>query len=51
MFLVPFTPGDIEGMLGYVGELVSDFMPIIGIIFGIAIGFWVIERILHRKSD
>lgn len=51
MFLIPFTSGNMDAVLGYVGDLVSDFMPLIVVFFGIAIGFWVIDKILHRKGD
>lgn len=51
MFLIPFTEPDITAILDYVGEIVGDFLPLIVVFFGIMIGFWVIDKILHRKGD
>jgi len=39
-----------EDILDWATELVADFMPLIVVVLGIAIGFWVIDRIIHRKD-
>lgn len=51
MDIIQFTSEDITAILGYVGDLVAGFMPLIVVIFGIAIAFWIIERIIHRGKD
>ncbi len=49
--MITFAPEDITAILGYIGEIVGDFMPLIVIFFGIAIGFWVVDKVLHRKKE
>ena len=49
--MISFTSTDISVIKDYVEEIVVDFMPIIGIFFGISIGFWVINKVIHRKDD
>jgi len=51
MLLIPLTPEHIEQIFDYVGEIVGDFLPLIVVFFGITIGFWVVNKILHRKED
>lgn len=49
-FLVaPFsviTEGNITTMVGYIGGLVTDFMPLIGLVIGLPLGFWVINKVV-----
>ena len=49
--MISFSNTDISGITGYITDIVGDFMPIIVIFFGISIGFWVINKIIHRKDD
>jgi hypothetical protein len=49
--MISFSNTDIEAITGYITDIVGDFMPIIVIFFGISIGFWVINKIIHRKDD
>lgn len=44
------TATDTTAILGRAGELVSDLMPLLVIIFGIAIGIWVVSAIFHLKG-
>jgi len=41
-----FNSGDVSTALGYSGNLVSDFKPILTIIVGIAVGVFVIYAII-----
>jgi hypothetical protein len=49
--MIPFTNDTITAILDYVGEIVGDFMPLIVVFFGVMIGFWIIDRILHRGGE
>jgi len=49
--MIPLTSEHITEILAYVGEIVGDFLPLIVVFFGITIGFWVVNKILHRKED
>lgn len=49
--MIELTPEIMADIMAYVGEIVGDFLPLIVVFFGIAIGFWVVDKILHRKAD
>ncbi len=49
--MITFSPSDITTITDYIGDIVGDFMPLIVIFFGISIGFWVVNKILHRKEE
>lgn len=46
--IITLATSDMSGILGYAGELVGDFMPLLIVVIGISIGLWVINAILHR---
>lgn len=45
-----FNETHIADILGYVGDLVGDLMPLIVLILGITIGLWVIQIIVNLKN-
>lgn len=45
-----FNSTHISDILGVVGDLVGDLMPLIVLILGITIGLWVIQIIVNLKS-
>lgn len=45
-----FNETHIADILGYVGDLVGDLMPLIVLILGIMIGLWVIQIIVNLKN-
>ena len=44
------TPTDITAMVGHTKDFISDFMPILVIILGLAIAFWII-KVLFKLKD
>lgn len=40
---------DITAITGYAGSLVSDFMPLLVVFVGIAIGVYIIRVVLNSK--
>jgi hypothetical protein len=40
---------DITSITGYAGDLVSDFMPLLVVFVGIAIGVYIIRVVLNSK--
>jgi hypothetical protein len=41
---------DITAMVGYTKDFISDFMPILVIVLGLAIAFWVV-KVLFKLKD
>ncbi len=48
-YLFTFTANDVNGVVGWAGEVVGDVMPLLIVIIGVAIGVWVITSIFHLK--
>jgi len=48
MEIVPITAEQVDDIVGWAGSLVSDLMPLLIVIFGIAIGAWIIQVIISR---
>jgi putative exporter of polyketide antibiotics len=44
------SPENITAMLGYAGDLVGNFMPLLAVVIGILIGAFVIRLILKLKD-
>lgn len=44
------SAGDITSITGYAGNLVADFMPLLVVFVGIAIGVYIVRVILHRNG-
>ena len=44
--MITITTGDITSMLVYVATLFEDFKPLIFLIVGLYLGFWVIGKII-----
>jgi len=44
------SAGDITSIIGYAGNLVADFMPLLVVFVGIAIGVYIIRVVLHSKN-
>jgi len=36
----------VSDIIGYIADIFSDFKPLVLLIFGIAVGFWIISRLL-----
>jgi hypothetical protein len=43
------SAGDITSIIGYAGNLVADFMPLLVVFVGIAIGVYIISRFELKK--
>ena len=51
--MINLTEGNITTMLGYMGGLIGDLMPLILVILGIMLAFLVIDGLVikERKND
>jgi len=47
--MIELTTSSLDIMLGYMGGLIGDFMPLILIILGIMLAFFIIDGIMIKK--
>ena len=47
--MINLTQGNFDTMLGYMGGLIGDLMPLILIILGIMLAFFIIDGIIIKK--
>jgi len=44
------SEGNISSMIGYTQDFISNFMPLLVIILGLAVAFWIIKVIFKLKD-
>jgi len=48
--MITFSEANIASIVGWAGEIVSDVMPLLVVIIGIAIGAFIIKVVLNLRS-
>jgi len=48
--MINLTQGNIDTMLGYIGGLIGDLMPLILVVLGIMIAFFIIDGLIIKKK-
>ena len=48
--MINLTQGNIDTMLGYMGGLIGDLMPLILVVLGIMIAFFIIDGLIIKKK-
>lgn len=48
--IIPLTGENVSEIVGYAGTIISDLMPLLIVIIGIAIGVWIIKVILSLRG-
>lgn len=48
--IIPLTGENVSAIVGYAGTIISDLMPLLIVIIGIAIGVWIIKAILSLRG-
>jgi hypothetical protein len=48
--MINLTQGNIDTMLGYIGGLIGDLMPLILVVLGITIAFFIIDGLIIKKT-
>ena len=48
--MINLTQGNIDTMLGYMSGLIGDLMPLILVVLGIMIAFFIIDGLIIKKT-
>ena len=48
--MINLTQGNFDTMLGYMSELIGDLMPLILVVLGIMIAFFIIDGLIIKKT-